>query len=189
MIDEVLDLSRVESGSFQLNMEAVNIFPLLEELTAMVKPIADQHGIKIINKVRENDSWGVQADKSLLKQGILNLLTNAVKYNHKKGTVTLACSKGKEDTLRINVSDTGPGIPEEGQATLFEPFERLGAEHSGVEGTGIGLAITKKITEIWDWASERLWIVVRLIESPDLSMASRSVLRASVNWKNLETTG
>ena len=148
LIDEVLDLSRVESGRFQLNMEAVNIYHLLEELTVIIKPIADQHGVQIINKVRENGPWVVRADKSHLKQGILNLLTNAVKYNHKKGTVTLACSKGKGDTLRINVSDTGPGIPEEGQATLFEPFERLGAEHSGVEGTGIGLAITKKITEI-----------------------------------------
>ncbi len=90
----------------------------------------------------------ILCDKTRLKQVLLNLISNAIKYNSQGGTVTLSTESINLVTLRINVSDTGPGIPLEKQKYLFNPFSRLGAENSSTEGTGIGLTITKKLVEL-----------------------------------------
>lgn len=148
LINEILDLTRVEAGKIRVHKEPVHLPNLLHELVVFMQPIAQHNGIKIINKLDQNDYPMIQEDRVLLKQCLLNLLSNAVKYNKKNGVVTLDCLRPEPDTLRLCVTDTGPGLSEEQQAFLFEPFERLGAEHSEIEGTGIGLTITKKIVEI-----------------------------------------
>jgi signal transduction histidine kinase len=89
-----------------------------------------------------------RADKTRLKQVILNLVSNAIKYNHKGGSVTVACKPINQKTLQVDVIDTGPGIPIDDQEKLFEPFNRLENEHSAVEGTGIGLTVTKELVEL-----------------------------------------
>jgi len=89
----------------------------------------------------------VRADRQRLKQVLLNLLANAVKYNHEDGSVRVACAAPASGRLRISVRDTGPGIPEDKRSRLFEPFDRLGAESSGVEGTGLGLALSRRLME------------------------------------------
>lgn len=148
LINEILDLSRVESGKIDVHLEPVHLPELFNELVVFIQPIAQENKIQIINKVDLNGYTMIQADRARLRQCLLNLLSNAVKYNKKNGVVTLECLQPEPDTLRLCVTDTGPGLSEEQRASLFEPFERLGAENSEIEGTGIGLTITKKIVEI-----------------------------------------
>lgn len=148
LINEILDLSRVESGKIDVHLEPVHLPELFNELVVFIQPIAQENKIQIINKVDLNGYTMIQVDRARLRQCLLNLLSNAVKYNKKNGVVTLECLRPEPDTLRLCVTDTGPGLSEEQRASLFEPFERLGAENSEIEGTGIGLTITKKIVEI-----------------------------------------
>ncbi len=150
LIDEVLDISRIEAGKLDLAMGPVCIDTLLGEVTALVRPLADHRRIRLDQvAAREKGTRRVLADEKRLRQVLLNLLSNAVKYNVEGGQVRIACElmPGGTNRLRIAVSDTGPGIAPEKFAQLFSPFERLGAEHSGVEGSGLGLALSKRLIE------------------------------------------
>ena len=145
LINEVLDLARVESGRLSLSLEAVALGPVVEECLSLTEALARQHGIELHYDTPE-EVW-VRADRTRLKQVLLNLLTNAVKYNREQGEVHLRFEV-REDRLRLRVTDTGHGIPPEKLEGLFEPFNRLGAENGEVEGTGIGLTITRRIMEM-----------------------------------------
>ena len=150
LINEVLDISRIESGKLEFAVESVQVARVLEEAAAMVRPLADQRGIRLdINRAEASvDGVTVQADSQRLKQILLNLLSNAIKYNHPKGQVELTCERAAVGGyLRLMVRDTGPGIQAEDLPKLFLPFERLGVNQSEVEGTGIGLAISKRLAE------------------------------------------
>jgi CheY-like chemotaxis protein len=147
LINEVLDLARIEAGRLDLTLRAVPLSPLVRETLALIEPLARQRGLTITDRVPDAPSHHLQADPDRIKQVLLNLLSNAVKYNREEGLITVEGSVTPEGRLRLSVTDTGHGLTPAQQALLFQPFQRLGAEKSGVEGTGIGLTIAQKLME------------------------------------------
>jgi len=147
LINEVLDISRIEAGRLSLSLEPVQVGGVIREALAMVQPQAAESRVRIDSEAAAASRLYVLADRQRLKQVLLNLLSNAVKYNRIGGTVTVSCAGQQADRLRLIVSDTGAGIPEDKIGRLFSPFERLGAEQTGVDGTGIGLALSKRLAE------------------------------------------
>jgi signal transduction histidine kinase/CheY-like chemotaxis protein len=150
LINEVLDISRIEAGELALSPEAVLASGLVHDAVELIRPLAEQQGIQLI--VDRSGAWDcyVFADAQRAKQILLNLLSNAVKYNRIGGTVAVSCSTRSATRATISVTDTGPGIPSEQLDRLFTAFDRLGAEHTDVEGTGIGLALSKRLAEVMD---------------------------------------
>ena len=147
LVNEVLDLARIESGRLDLSVESVDLAQTVRESLVLVQPLADERDIAIIVDADIASGTAVMADPSRLKQVLLNVLSNAVKYNRDKGTVSLSAAATDSDMLRISISDTGPGIAAESHDEVFRPFSRLGAEASKVEGTGIGLTISRQLIE------------------------------------------
>jgi PAS domain S-box-containing protein len=146
LINEVLDISRVETGNLQLSLEPVCLADALEEALSLMRPLAAERRIELLAAVPDQDDY-VMADRQRFKQVLLNLLTNAVKYTPLDGKVTIASNKTETGAMRIVVSDTGAGISPEKLARLFTPFDRLGAEQTGVEGTGLGLALCQRLMQ------------------------------------------
>ena len=148
LINEILDIARIESGQLMLSMEPVLVRDVIEECVTLIRPVGTERGIRIeFEHPVELDAQHVWADRGRLGQVLLNLLSNGVKYNAAEGTVTVTCTGTDHGTIRIGVTDTGPGIPPDKVHLLFTPFERLGAETSGEQGTGLGLALTKSLVE------------------------------------------
>ena len=147
LINEVLDISRIEAGRLQLSLEPVPVSDTLHGAVDLVRPLAAQHGIELGAEVANGDCH-VLADRQRLQQVLLNLLSNAVKYNRAQGAVTVSCEERGSDRLRILVTDTGQGISPSKLERLFVPFDRLGVEGSGIEGTGLGLALSKHLVEV-----------------------------------------
>jgi PAS domain S-box-containing protein len=145
LVNEVLDLARIESGRLDISLETISIEPLIEACVAQIKPLAAQRGISITHEI--HTPCAVQADFTRLKQVLLNLLSNAVKYNREGGTIRLHCVASGTQHVRISVQDSGFGIAAESLPRLFRPFERLESAYQGIEGTGIGLALAKKLVE------------------------------------------
>ncbi|SEL01487.1 hybrid sensor histidine kinase/response regulator [Ectothiorhodospira marina] len=146
LINQVLDLAKVESGRMDLSPENLGLEEVVDECVHLVMPLADQRGIVV--DMGEAAGRRVRADRVRLKQVLINLLSNAVKYNRDGGRVQLGYQLNEADaTLRISVEDTGPGISEARQAQLFEPFNRLGADATGMEGTGIGLSLSRSMVQ------------------------------------------
>ncbi len=146
LINEVLDLARIEAGHINLSLESIRLADVLDDACTTLAPIAAQHGIRVLPPPRAQADLWLLADYTRLKQVLINLLTNAVKYNRADGSVRIDC-RSSGDHVRIRVCDTGQGIPAEKLGQLFQPFSRLGAENGRIEGTGVGLALTKKILE------------------------------------------
>ncbi|MDP3347766.1 MAG: ATP-binding protein [Hydrogenophaga sp.] len=146
LINEVLDLVKVESGQIDLSLEPVEVCPVVAECLDLVGPLAAKRGIQV-SQIGLAGAM-LRADRTRLKQALLNLLGNAIKYNREGGSVLLDVQTEGDDRLRIRVTDTGPGIPAARLNELFQPFNRLGAENSNTEGTGIGLTITRRIVEM-----------------------------------------
>ena len=163
LVNDVLDLSRIESGVMAISTEAVGLLQVVEEAITMVSPLVTEAGIEVfvsaavvsehidasINwsaTARSRDIW-VKADAVRLRQVLVNLLSNAVKYNKPSGRVTVTWEVIGDDCL-VRIVDTGLGIPGAQLASLFEPFNRLGAQSSNVEGTGIGLFLSRQLTEM-----------------------------------------
>jgi signal transduction histidine kinase/ActR/RegA family two-component response regulator len=147
LVNEVLDISRIESGALSLSPEPVWLPEVLEEQQALMAPMAAERHITIATRASPAATGHVLADRQRLKQVLLNLLSNAVKYNRQGGRVWIECREPSPGRLRIDVTDTGFGIPPDKLDRLFTPFDRLGAEQSGVEGTGIGLTLTRRLVE------------------------------------------
>jgi len=147
LINEVLDISRVETGNLQLSLEPVCLADALEEALGLMRPLAAERGIELLTPEPLDQSYYVMADRQRFKQVLLNLLTNAVKYTPLEGEVTVSASATGKGAMRVVVSDTGAGISPEKLARLFTPFDRLGAEQSGVEGTGLGLALCQRLMQ------------------------------------------
>jgi PAS domain S-box-containing protein len=145
LIDEVLDLSRIEAGRYDFRYREVRISGIVLESLALVVDMARKRDIRIENTITQEHDCVVNMDEKALKQILVNLLSNAIKYNVDGGTVALSCVRGA-DSLRISVTDTGPGIDQALHQKLFDPFERLGREGE-VEGTGVGLAVVKGLVE------------------------------------------
>ncbi|MDH4189364.1 MAG: ATP-binding protein [Betaproteobacteria bacterium] len=147
LIDDVLDLSRIETGAFKLSLEPVELWSLIQSAKNLVAPLLKKHGVELVIE-HPDTHCGVLADRVRLKQVLLNLITNAIKYNRPGGRVEVRGMHLDDDWLRISVIDTGPGIPPERLDELFIAFNRLGHENSNVEGTGIGLVIAKRLIEL-----------------------------------------
>jgi PAS domain S-box-containing protein len=147
LINEVLDISRIEAGELALSPEPVLASELITEVADLMRPVAAQRGIQLVVDRTDLRDRYVFADRQRAKQILLNLLSNAVKYNRSRGTVAVSCAQPSDTTVRINVADTGHGIAAERLGRLFTPFERLGAEATDIEGTGIGLALSQRLAE------------------------------------------
>jgi len=145
LINNLLELSKIESGQISVCFAKTDVISVVEECIGMVQQRADTENINIINQVGEQKYPSAWSDDTRLTQAIVNLLSNAVKYNRAGGSVTVSCTETSDDQLRISISDTGLGIPEDEQHKAFDAFERLGHEGKEIEGSGIGLTITKRI--------------------------------------------
>jgi signal transduction histidine kinase/ActR/RegA family two-component response regulator len=151
LINEILDLAKVEAGALTLSMEAVQLADVLRECRMMIEPLAAARRIRLLFPdafMQEHAHTVVHADRTRLKQVLLNLLSNAVKYNREGGAVVVDCVQAGPQRLRISVQDTGLGLSPEQMAALFQPFNRLGQENGAQEGSGIGLVVTRRLVEL-----------------------------------------
>ncbi len=144
LINEVLDLTRIEAGKLVLSLSNLAVAPVITEAIALTQSAAANRRIVLRHSCSSEIS--VRADAARVRQILLNLLSNAVKYNREDGLVVVSCQQ-KMDVILLSVTDTGEGIRQEQQAKLFQPFQRLGAEQTITEGTGIGLVICKRLVE------------------------------------------
>src|SRR5215207_9244434 len=147
LINEVLDIARIESGNLAMSTEPVHAEELIGESLDLMRPLAAARSIRLIAPPHGDVANYVFADRQRLKQILLNLLSNAIKYNRHGGSVIVTCEPAGPTRLRINVTDTGHGISPEDVALLFVPFERLGADRTEIEGSGIGLALSRRLAE------------------------------------------
>jgi hypothetical protein len=147
LIDDLLDLSRIDSGADTLRWSVVALQPLLENAIAMVGADARARGLSILLHAAPPEALEVRADRVRLKQVLLNLLSNAVKYNRAGGTIEVSATVPDAQHVAIAVTDTGDGIAAEHMERLFQPFDRLGRERGPIEGTGIGLSIARRLVE------------------------------------------
>lgn len=147
LINEVLDISRIEAGNLQLSLEPVCVEEAIGEALDLMRPLAAERSIGMTPPASLDSATYVLADRQRLKQVLLNLLSNAVKYTSRRGSVTVSFCDAGSGATRIQVRDTGAGIPVEKLARLFTPFDRLGAEQSTVEGTGLGLALCQRLVQ------------------------------------------
>ncbi len=178
LINEVLDLAKIESKQTSLSAEPVSLAEVMRECQAMIEPLAHQRGIKPTFP-RFDIPRFVRADRTRLKQVLINLLSNAIKYNIKQGKVEVDCTENTPGRIRMSISDTGAGLSPEQLAQLFQPFNRLGQEAGGEEGTGIGLVVAKQLVELMGGAisvestvgvGSTFWFELTSVDEPHLSM-------------------
>jgi CheY-like chemotaxis protein len=148
LINEILDISRIEAGTLTLSIEPVAVAETIEEAVDLVRPLAAERSINLASRGTGEGAYTL-ADNQRVKRVLLNLLSNAVKYNREGGSVSIRASVAS-DRVSIEVADTGQGIPADHLDRIFVPFERLGAEETDIEGTGLGLALTKRLVEAMD---------------------------------------
>ena len=183
LINEVLEISRIEANRLQLSVEPVCVEEVLAEVLDLMRPLANEHSSAMSGPFGDEKPHFVLADRQRLKQTLINLLANAIKYSPDGSEVICSIDKSTVETFRLLVSDTGPGIPEEKIHRLFRPFDRLGAEQSDVEGTGLGLALSKRLIEAMSGTigvesavgkGSTFWIELPRTESPIAAQRSRS---------------
>jgi PAS domain S-box-containing protein len=147
LLNEVLDITRIESGNLSLSPEPVAVTDLIDHVVKLIGPLGAARQITVETLPSAATEYYVRADRQRLNEILLNLLSNAIKYNRQGGTVTVSSEKTPEGLVRIKVADTGTGIGPEKLALLFTPFERLGVDQTGIEGTGLGLALSRGLAE------------------------------------------
>ena len=151
LINEILDIARIEANRVQVSPEPVAIREMLQEALDLATPLAIKRHIQVVSRHGDpNANPFVMADRQRFKQVLLNLLGNAVKYNYDGGSVIITSQRTSSGRWRISIADTGPGIPQDQLGRLFKPFERLVPEQSNVEGTGLGLTLAKRLVELMD---------------------------------------
>jgi PAS domain S-box-containing protein len=148
LIDDILDLSRIEAGAVSISIEPVNVRDVLDEVRRTLEPIATRQGIHLEIAALPSDLPMVAVDRTRFAQILMNFGSNAIKYNRPSGTVTFTVTSPAATDVRVTVRDTGIGIPREKQDKIFQPFQRAGQETGPIEGTGIGLVITKRLAEL-----------------------------------------
>jgi PAS domain S-box-containing protein len=148
LINDVLDLAKIESGKLTLSLEPVLPSRVVDECRGLMQSLADARRIRVTTEGNGLENVYLHADAMRLKQVVLNLLSNAIKYNREGGSVIIRFVSTKPDTLSLEVHDTGYGIPQSQYKAVFEPFNRLGAEQTNTEGSGVGLVITKQLVEM-----------------------------------------
>ncbi|MDP2155259.1 MAG: ATP-binding protein, partial [Sulfuricella sp.] len=148
LVNEVLDLARIEAGRMQMHLEKVVLAQAVQECIDLVSPLSSERRLKVEDRVSACGECFVWADLTRFKQVLLNLLSNAIKYNREGGTITLACQRSAPGRQKVSVTDTGHGIPADRLDELFVPFNRLDADKSQTQGTGVGLAVAKRLVEL-----------------------------------------
>jgi len=153
LINEILDISRIEAGRITLSLEPVQLSSVIHEMIDIIQPNASKRNLRVEFEQSPSNLLYVKADRQRLKQVLLNLINNAVKYNREEGSVTLRTELHQvfapdATMVRVSVTDSGVGISQEEFSKLFLPFERIGAERSDTEGTGLGLAVVKKLMDV-----------------------------------------
>ena len=190
LINEVLDISRIEAGNLQLSVEPVSIADAVAEAIDLVRPMAAEQELEL-SSIADDQECFVRGDQQRLKQVLLNLLTNAIKYTPNGGRVTVAYTATESGNIRLTVRDTGRGIAADKLARLFTPFDRLGAEESTVEGTGLGLALSQRLMHAMNGAigvqssignGSAFWIELAAAESP------LAKITAAPNRQTLDST-
>lgn len=208
LINEVLDVSRIEAGRITISQEPVHLAEALDEALHLIRPLADQAQVRLIEP-EERFNVFVRADRQRLKQVFLNLLSNAVKFNREHGEVRIAGAQVTAGSFRVEISDTGVGISNGHINELFTPFARLGAEERGIEGTGLGLTLSKGLVDIMGGklgassapeVGSTFWVELPLADESELestelpeaqqdegaSAAPRTVLYIEDNLTNLQ---
>ena len=147
LINDILDLSKIEAGSLKLSIQPVQLNHIISDALSLIRNFAQQTKISLHTPDLDSVDYLVNADSVRLKQTLVNLMNNAIKYNKPDGSVTLSIDKF-DDSIKISVADTGIGIPESVQSRVFTPFDRLGADSRAIDGTGIGLVIAKQLIEL-----------------------------------------
>jgi len=176
LINEVLELSAIEAGKINISIESINLRNIVNDCLLLVQNTATQKNITI-NILNDDQDTVLQADNTKFKQVLLNLFSNAIKYNKDNGSLNIDWSLVENQNLvNIRIIDTGLGISKDNQEIVFSPFNRLGKEHSVIEGTGIGLVVTKNLVELMDGTmgfnsvegeGTTFWIQLPLLESPN----------------------
>lgn len=182
LINDVLDLSKIESGKLTLSIEPVNFQEVLKECENLILPLAQKHEVDLIWPEETSNPTFIYVDRIRIKEVFLNLLSNATKYNRPGGQVTLTAESKPKKILRVSVTDTGSGIPKKLQDSVFKTFSRLGAEYSEVEGSGIGLVITKRLVEVmggeigFDSSPKgtTFWVEIPLASKQDIKATKKS---------------
>jgi signal transduction histidine kinase/ActR/RegA family two-component response regulator len=148
LINDVLDLSTVEAGKMSVSLERVDLVPVMKSVIATLELAAEKAGIGLVSQDFGSAMPPITADRVRLAQILINLGSNAIKYNRENGTVRFSYERGPGDKIRITVTDTGIGVPADRQHELFQPFSRLGIERTAIEGKGIGLALSRRMVEL-----------------------------------------
>src|SRR4249920_1803162 len=183
LINEILDLALIESGKMTLSREPVSLVEIMLECRAMVEPQAQKRDIAMTFP-RFETPYFVEGDRTRVKQVLINLLFNAIKYNKPGGAVAVECALSLPGSIRISVRDTGAGLAPEQLAQLFQPFNRLGKEGGPEEGTGIGLVMTKRLVELMGGTigvessvgvGSVFWVDLKLTSAPQLVPAAAEV--------------
>ncbi|MEO8331752.1 MAG: ATP-binding protein [Gallionella sp.] len=173
LINDILDLAVVESGKLSLTRGSVSLNAVMLECKSMIEPMAQKCDIQL-NFLRCDHNWFVDGDRTRIKQILINLLSNAIKYNREHGSVTVKCSASTPGRIRLSITDTGSGLTPDQRAHLFQPFNRLGQEAGAVEGTGIGLVVTRQLIEMMGGAigvestygvGSEFWVELILIDA------------------------
>jgi PAS domain S-box-containing protein len=211
LINEILDLAMIESGRMSWSLEPMSLTDVMLECQTMIEPQAQKRGIRVTFP-EADDPWFIKADRTRVKQVLINLLSNAIKYNQPGGSVVVDCRASAPQRVRISVKDTGAGLDAEKLGQMFQPFNRLGQEARGEEGTGIGLVVTKRLVELMGGAigvtstvgeGSTFWIELVVAAPPTLDsgkpehaavplpaprngVATRSVLYVEDNPANLQ---
>ena len=193
LINQVLDISRIEAGRLSISIEPLQLKGIYNEMLDILNPLATKHQIRFKLIDSPANQFFVSADRQSFKQILLNLLNNAIKYNKEAGTVSIKTEIRKKKDLpfiRISISDTGIGISEEDIPKLFIPFERVGSDKTGIEGTGLGLAVVKKLMEAMGGTcgvesvigkGSTFWIELPQVESQHDSLDKSQILNEIVD--------
>ncbi len=189
LINEILDLAKVESRQVPLSEEPVSLAEVMAECQGMIEPQAQPRGITL-RFPRLGQPLFVRADRTRLKQVLINLLSNAIKYNVIKGSVDLKCVAGATGRIRVSITDTGNGLSPDQLSQLFQAFNRLGQEAGGEEGTGIGLVVAKRLVELMGGAigvesvvdvGSTFWFELAQVAQPMLTMDTGDSLLPTVS--------
>ena len=159
LVDEMLDISRIESGMLSLSMEPVEVSAVVRDSLDIIRSLAEERGVTL--QAQEDGGFHMMADRRRLQQVVVNLLSNAVKFNREDGEVKITWERCPDERVRLRVEDQGPGIPADQMDRVFVPFDRLGAERTGVQGAGLGLALSQGLMEAMDGAIDVASVVGR----------------------------
>ena len=191
LINEILDLALIESGKLSMSLEPVSLPDVMHECETMIEPEAIKHGIGVTFREFALPCF-IEADRTRVKQVLINLLSNAIKYNRAGGTVLVDSVLNGTNSVRISVRDTGAGLSQKQLTQLFQPFNRLGQESSGEQGTGIGLVVSKRLVELMGGiigvestvgVGSVFWIEMNLMTKPHAPAYSTETLASAMEHK------